>query len=72
MSALGKMENHSIFILFLGCVLIIFWHAVWELVEEFTTYLSYRLNVPKRNIYIFEVVLVILLIELFPQILKKI
>ena len=66
------MENHSFFILFIGVVLIIFWHAVWELLEEFTVYVAYVYNVPKRYVYIIEMTLVVLLIEMFPQILEKI
>ena len=34
-----KLEEHAFFIVFIALVLMVFWHAVWELLGELTIYL---------------------------------
>ena len=55
----------------MALILMIFWHAVWELLTEATEYLSVKYGVKKRTIYLLSVLGVLLLIGIFPQILKK-
>jgi hypothetical protein len=66
-----RLEEHAAFILFITLLLIIFWHAVWELLTEFTEELNKRYGIKKRNIYILSVLGVISLIGIFPQILQR-
>ena len=68
---LGRLEEHAFFILFIAVLLMILWHAVWELLSELTEYLNARYGMKKRNIYIISILLILLLIGIFPQILEK-
>ena len=70
--SLGDMENHAFFVLFIAVILIIFWHAVWELLTELTETIHRRHGVPKWKVYMGSVVMVILFIGVYPQILEKI
>jgi hypothetical protein len=67
----AKVEEHAFFILFIGILLIIFWHAVWELLNELTEYLHTKWGVKKWKIYTLSLLMVILMIGIFPQILEK-
>jgi hypothetical protein len=71
LSANIRLEEHAFFIVFMALILMIFWHAVWELLTEATEYLSVKYGVKKRTIYLLSVLGVLLLIGIFPQILKK-
>jgi len=66
-----RLEEHAVFILFITLLLIIFWHAVWELLTEFAEELNKRYGIKKRNIYIISVLGVVSLIGIFPQILER-
>lgn len=72
-SALGRLrlEEHAFFILFISVILIIFWHAIWELLTELTNHIHERHGVAKWKIYTGSLVAVLLLIGVFPQILEK-
>jgi hypothetical protein len=67
-----KLEEHAFFILFVSLILMVFWHAVWELLGELTDYLHKRYGITKRNVYLISILVVILLVGIFPQILQKI
>jgi len=67
-----KLEEHAFFILFMGFILIVFWHGVWELLNELVDHLHEKHGFKKRNMYIISILIVILLIGVFPQILEKI
>ena len=71
--ALGRLrlEEHAFFIVFVALVLIIFWYAVWELLQELTDHIHQHHRVEKWKIYTGSLLLVFLLIVLFPQILEK-
>lgn len=69
---LGRTEEHAFFILFIAVVLIIFWYAVWELLTELTNHINTRHGIEKWKIYTLSLTGVLLLIGIFPQILKKI
>ena len=70
--SLGRMEEHAFFILFVAFILIVFWHAIWELLTEFTDTIHKRHGIQKWKIYILSLIGVLLIIGVFPQILKKI
>ena len=67
-----RLEEHAFFILFIAIILMIFWHAVWELLGELTNYLHEKYGFKKVYIYAVSLLGVILLIGIFPQILEKI
>ena len=70
--SLGRLEEHAFFVLFVAFVLIVFWHAVWELLTELTDHLNKHHGIPKWKIYTGSLILVILIIGVFPEILEKI
>ena len=72
LSGTYKLEEHAFFILFVAIILMVFWHAVWELLGELTDYIHKRYGVKKRDIYIISLLIVMLLVGIFPQILQKI
>ena len=67
-----KLEEHAFFILFIALILMVFWHAVWELLGELTEYVNKTYGIKKRDVYLISLLLVVLLIGIFPQILEKI
>jgi len=70
--SLGNLEEHAFHIIFVGILVVIFWFCVWELVTELTDHIHRRYYIPKWKIYTTGLIIIILCIELFPQILKKI
>jgi hypothetical protein len=70
--SLSNLEEHMFYILFVGILVVIFWFCVWELVTELAEHIHYRYYIPKWKIYISGLIIIILFMELFPQILKKI
>lgn len=72
LSANIRLEEHAFFIIFIALILMVFWHAVWELLSELTIHLSQRYGIKKTHIYMISVLIVLLLIGIFPQILEKI
>jgi hypothetical protein len=70
--SLGNLEEHVYYILFISILVVIFWFCVWELVTEVAEYIHRRYYIPKWKISMIGLIIVILCIELFPQILKKI
>ena len=71
LGAKSKVEDNALFIVFMALVLMLFWHAVWELLTEATEYLSVRYGISKRTIYLLSVLAVLLLIGIFPPLLSK-
>jgi succinate dehydrogenase hydrophobic anchor subunit len=67
-----KMEEHAFFILFIAFIVVLFWHAVWELSNLFVDYLHEKHGVKKKYVYVVYLMIVILIIGLFPQVLEKI
>lgn len=72
MKSLGDIENHAFFILFVAFILIVFWHAIWELLTEFTEYIHRRYAIPKWKLYLLSLLGVMIVIAICPQILEKI
>jgi hypothetical protein len=67
-----RLEEHAAFILFMGFVLILFWYALWCLLEEITETIHKKYQIRKTNIYLIYLLLVVLFVGMFPQILQKI
>ena len=72
LSANIRLEEHAFFIIFIALILMVFWHAVWELLGELTDYLHKKYGMKKVHIYMISLLGVLLLIGIFPQILEKI
>jgi succinate dehydrogenase hydrophobic anchor subunit len=70
--SLGQIEEHAFFILFLGILIIIFWHAVWELLEVIVGEINKRHGIPKWKLYVASIVMVILFIGVYPRLLERI
>ncbi len=66
------MADSTIYLLFVSFLVIVFWHAAWELVTEFVSYIEQKYNIKKWKIYVTLLVGVILLIEYHPTFLEKI
>ena len=66
--SLGQLEEHTFFILFTAFILILFWHAVWGILDKIETVCF---NITKIQFNILSVLFVILIIGLFPIILQK-
>ena len=66
------MEEHAFFILFIAFIIVVFWYAVWELLDEFVEYLNRKYGVKNTHTNIVILLLVILIIGFFPQVLNKI
>ena len=69
--SLGRMEDHAFFIVFMGIILVIFWHGVWELLNEIMNHIHTRHGIEKWKLYVGSILAVVLLIGLFPQILER-
>lgn len=69
--SLGKLEEHTFFILFTAFILILFWHAVWGILDKIETVCERHFNLTKIQFNILSLLLVILVIRLFPMILQK-
>ena len=69
--SLGQLEEHTFFILFTAFILILFWHAIWGILDKIETVCEARFNITKIQFNILSVLIVILIIVLFPIILQK-
>jgi hypothetical protein len=67
-----RLEEHAFFILFIAFVLMVFWHSVWQLLDEFTEFLNKKYGIRKISVNLVFLLIVFLLIGMFPQILQKI
>jgi hypothetical protein len=70
--ALSKMAHRTFYLLFISFLVIVFWHAAYELVTEIVTYIEHKYNIKKWKIYVGLLLMVILLIEYHPTFLEKI
>lgn len=69
--SLGQLEEHAYFIVFMGAILVFFWHGVWGITDMLADHLETRHNIRKLHFHIATVFLVIMTIGLFPKILQK-
>jgi len=69
--SLGRFEEHALFILFTGLMIVIFWYGAWSLLDEVFQHLHRRYGIAKWKISVLFVLFVIFMIGFFPQILQK-
>jgi hypothetical protein len=69
--SLGQLEEHAYFIIFMGAILVLFWHGVWGITDMLADHLETRHNIRKLHFHIVTVFLVIAVIGFFPKILDK-
>ena len=67
-----RLEEHAVFILFISFILILFWYAVWQLLDEFTEFLNKKYGIRRLSVNTLFLLIVLLFIGIFPQILQKI
>jgi len=70
--ALSKMADHTFYLLFVSFLVIVFWHATYELVSEFVSYVEDKYKIEKWKIHVALLLMVIFLIEYHPTFLEKI
>jgi len=68
---LGRLEEHAFFVLFMAFILIMLWHGIWGLADNLEHYLHERYGVKKPYFNIATIFAVVLIIGMYPQILKK-
>ena len=68
---LGDIEKHAFFILFISFIIILFWHAVWELLTELTDSIHQRYGIKKWKIYSIYLLIILLIIGVYPRMLEK-
>lgn len=69
--SLGQLEKHAYFIVFMGTILVLFWHGVWGITDMLADHVETRHNIRKLHFHIVTVLIVIIVIGLFPKILNK-
>ena len=69
--SLGAIENHAFFILFISFIIILFWHAVWELLTELTDSIHKQYGIKKWKIYGIYLLIILLIIGVYPRMLEK-
>jgi hypothetical protein len=69
---LGDLEEHTFYILFIGFLVIVFWQAIWGLIEELTAFIERKYGVKKWKTHALLLMGVILLVETHPKLLEKI
>ena len=67
-----RLEEHAFFILFIAVVIMIFWHSVWELLSDFTSYIEKKYGYKRWKIHATSLLCILILIAVFPQILTRI
>jgi len=68
---LGRLEEHAFFILFMAFILIMLWHGIWGLADNLEHHLHERYGVKKPYFNVVTIFAVVLIIGMYPQILKK-
>ena len=69
--SLGQLEEHAYFILFMGFILVLFWHGIWGLADNLEHHLKNNYGLRKEYFNAATIILVILIIGLFPKILDR-
>jgi hypothetical protein len=69
--SLGQLEEHAFYILSIAVVLMILWHGVWGVADEFFNYLHMRYGIKKIYLHFATIAGVILIIGIYPEILDK-
>ena len=71
LKSLGQLEQGDTYIIFMVLIIVLLWHGVWGLVECLETYLHTHYGIKKVYLNLLSILLAILVIGIFPQILKK-
>ena len=71
LKSLGQLEQGEAYIIFMVLIIVLLWHGVWGLVEDLETYLQAHYGIKKVYLNLLSILLAILVIGIFPQILKK-
>jgi hypothetical protein len=69
--SLGQLEEHAFYLIFLGTIITLYWHAVWGILDRIEKHLETYHGLPKSYFHILSIILVVLIIGLFPEILQK-
>ena len=72
MASFVALEKHAFFLLFLGFVLILFWIAVWGLVEEWLEEFRMRNGWTKKEVYSALLLSVIAIFAMYPRLLQRV
>jgi len=69
--SLGQLEEHAVYIIFMASIALFFSHGLWGLTDKLETHLEQRHNIKRLHFNVFTIIFVIIIIGLFPKILKK-
>jgi len=67
----GQLEEHAFFLLFMITVIVVYWHAVWGILDKIESYVLFQTNMTKTEFHVITILFVILIIGIFPKILQK-
>ena len=71
MVSLARLEQHSVFIVFLAFILVIFWASSWHVFDEFVIYVNRHYNISKLNIYLYSLLFVFAFFAVYPKLLER-
>jgi hypothetical protein len=69
--SLGQLEEHAFSVILIAMILIMLWHATWGIADSFEEYLYRQYGLKKLYFNIGTIIIVVLIIGLNPEILKK-
>ena len=69
--SLSRLDEHSIFILTVWFVIVLFWHSTWVLLDELFEHLHKRYRIEKWKASLFLMLCIMVLILYLPQILNE-
>ena len=65
------MEEQAFYLIFLGTIITLYWHSVWGILDGIEKHIEKHHGIPKTYFHVLGVILVILIIGLFPEVLRK-
>jgi succinate dehydrogenase hydrophobic anchor subunit len=69
--SLGQLEKHAFYLLFILFIIVLVWHGMWGLVDAVQEYLYLGYGIKKIHFNVATLAIVVLIIGLHPEILKK-
>ena len=69
--SLSELKEHALYIIFMGVIVVLFWHAVWGFADELQEYFHKKYDVSKLYFYTTLFLMIVLIIGLHPQFLEK-
>jgi len=70
--SLGRSEERAHIILFMGFIIVLFWHGVWGMADELEVNTREVYGHPKIYFNLVTIAFVVIMIWIFPRILYKI